>query len=414
MNPDVVRCPTSAIERALAQFPTPFYLYEEETIRRNCRRLKSAFQARFPRFQPLFAVKANPNPHVLRIVLDEGFGLDCSSPSEVWLSQKLNARGMHTGNYPPEAELRDILRADNLLLNLDDISLIETVRKIGVPPFLSFRINPGITAGSMESLLLAGKDAKFGVPWEQAVAAYGQLKQAGVTRFGMHMMTGSNVLEASYFAAVTRKLLSVAQAVKREFGIEMECMNIGGGFGVPYRPEEPTLDLDSVAAGVKSAMDEACGPGGLTMPTLMVEPGRLIAADAGFLVTRANVIKKGYKEFVGVDAGMNDLPRPSIYGAYHHITVLGKSSVASDRSVNIVGRLCENNDQFARDRSLPPIEVGDTLVIHNAGAHCYAMSHTYNGRTRCGEVLLTAQGEFRPIRRAETIEDLFRTIIPIA
>ena len=183
----------------------------------------------------------------------------------------------------------------------------------------------------------------------------------------MHMMTGSNVLDADYFAAVTRKLLSVAQGVKCEFGIEMECMNIGGGFGVPYRPEESSLDLDAVAAGVKSAMDEACGLGGLTMPTLMVEPGRLIAADAGFLVMRANVIKKGYKEFVGVDAGMNDLPRPSIYGACHHISVLGKSSGPGDRSVNVVGRLCENNDQLRADRSLPPIEVGDTLVIHNAG-----------------------------------------------
>ena len=159
-------------------------------------------------------------------------------------------------------------------------------------------------------------------------------------------------------------------------------------------------------------MDEACRPGGLTMPTLMVEPGRFIAADAGFLVTRVHAIKNGYKEFVGVDAGMNDLPRPSVYGAYHHISVLGKPSSPSDRSVNVVGRLCENNDQFARDRLLPPIDVGDTLVIHNAGAHCYAMSHTYNGRTRCAEYLLTAQGEFRPIRRAETIDDLFRTVVP--
>jgi diaminopimelate decarboxylase len=412
MNPNVTRYPASAIERALAQFPTPFYLYEEETIRRNCRRLTAAFTARFPRFQPLFAVKANPNPHVLRIVMDEGFGLDCSSPSEVWLSQQLGAHGMHTGNYQTEDELRDIIRADNLLLNLDDVSLIDTVRKIGAPAFLSLRINPGITAGSMESLLLAGKDAKFGVPWEQAAPAYRRLKDVGAVRFGMHMMTGSNVLDAAYFAEVTHKLLTVAQTVKREFGIEMECMNIGGGFGVPYRPEEASLDLDAVASGVRSAMDEACRPGGLTMPTLMVEPGRFIAADAGFLVTRVHAIKNGYKEFVGVDAGMNDLPRPSVYGAYHHISVLGKPSSPSDRSVNVVGRLCENNDQFARDRLLPPIDVGDTLVIHNAGAHCYAMSHTYNGRTRCAEYLLTAHGEFRPIRRAETTDDLFRTVVP--
>jgi diaminopimelate decarboxylase len=411
MNREVIRYPADAIRRAVSQFPTPFYLYEEETIRRNCRRVRDAFAASFPRFQPLFAVKANPNPHVLRIVLDEGFDLDCSSPSEVWLSQRLGAKGMHTGNYPAEAELREIIAAGNLLLNLDDVSVIDMVRKIGAPPFLSLRINPGITAGSMESLLLAGKDAKFGVPWEQAPAAYRQLKESGVERFGMHMMTGSNVLDPSYFAAVTRKLLSVARTVKQETGVEIERVNIGGGFGVPYKPDEQTLDLAAVVAGVRQAFDEWCGPQGIPPPVLMIEPGRLITADTGFLATRVNVIKNGYKRFVGVDAGMNDFPRPSMYGAYHHISVLGKEAGSDQQSVNVVGRLCENNDQFARDRLLPPIAVGDLLVLHNAGAHCYAMSHNYNGRTRCAEYLLTSRGDFRPIRRAEAVEDLFRTVL---
>jgi diaminopimelate decarboxylase len=411
MNPDVIRYPAEAIQRVLTRYPTPFFLYEEKVIRRNCQRLTAAFARRFPQFRPLFAVKANANPHILRIILDEKFDLDCSSPSEVWLSQRLGAKGMHTGNYPTEDELRDIIRADNLVLNLDDVSLIDTVQKIGTPSFVSLRINPGITAGSMESLLLAGKDAKFGVPWEQTVDAYRRLRQAGVQRFGMHMMTGSNVLDPKYFATVAHKLMTIATSVKRDLGIDIECLNIGGGFGVAYRPEESTLDLDVVAAGVRQAIDEVCNQGGMNMPTLMVEPGRLIVADAGFLVTRVHAIKDGYKRFIGVDAGMNDFPRPSVYGAYHHVSVLGKDNVEPRHPVNVVGRLCENNDQFARDRLLPPISVGDVVVLHNAGAHCYAMAHNYNGRTRCAEHLLTGQGDFKTIRRAETVEDLFRTVV---
>jgi diaminopimelate decarboxylase len=408
INPEVIRLPTEAIQQALSHSVTPFYLYEEATIRRNCRRLKAAFGRHFPRFQPLYAVKANANPHIVRIILDEGFGLDCSSPAEVWLAKELNATGMHTGNYSTELELREILGSPNLLLNLDDVSLIETVQRIGTPAFLSLRVNPGITAGSMESLLLAGQDAKFGIPWERAVDAYRRLVAAGAKRFGMHMMTGSNVLDPRYFATVARKLLTIARDVQRELGIRFECLNIGGGFGVPYHPDEPTLDLDQVAAGVYQAFDEVAGG---DMPALMVEPGRLITADAGFLVTQVHALKDSYKRYVGVDAGMNDLPRPANYGAYHHISVLDKDGQEPGKSVNVVGRLCENNDQFARDRLLPPIEIGDVLAIHNAGAHCYAMSHNYNGRPRCAEYLSTQTGEIKLVRRTETVADLYRNII---
>ncbi len=412
VNADVIRCPRQRLAEAAGRFPTPFFVYEEARLRHNCRCLREAFGKYFEAFAPLYAVKANANPHILKIMQDEGFGFDCSSPAEVWLANKLGGWGMYTGNYTTREELALVLASPRMLLNLDDVSLVATVADLGVPDFLSFRINPGITAGSMPSLLLAGADAKFGVPWEEAAAAYKAVKGLGVRRFGLHMMTGSNVLDEEYFFLVTRKLLEVAGAIKEEAGVDFEYVNIGGGFGVPYCPDEGSLDLEKVARGVRAVFDDECPRRGLKEPKLMVEPGRFLAADAGFLVTRVHVIKDGYKRFIGVDAGMNDLPRPAVYGAYHHITVLGKDGApVAPEPVNVVGRLCENNDQFARDRRLPALEVGDVLVIHNAGAHCFAMGHNYNGRPRRDEYLLTGDGDFEHIRRAETVEDLFRNVV---
>ncbi len=414
VNRDVVRYPANDIERAAKQFPTPFFLYEEERIRYNCQRLKKVFEPLFPGFSPLYAVKANANPHVLKIIQSEGFGFDCSSPSEVFFLRQLGNHGMHTGNYLSEVEIREVLDTPHLLLNLDDISMLETVRKMGVPEFLSFRINPGITSGSMKSLLFAGPDAKYGVPWERAAEAYRAAKEMGLRRFGIHMMTGSNVRDETYFGLVTRKLLEVAGTVHRELGIEFETLNVGGGFGVPYRPDEASLDLGVVARNIRAAFDEVLPQFGMHEPRLMIEPGRLVMADAGFLVTRVNVIKDGYTRFAGVDAGMNDLPRPAIYDAYHHVSVLGKSVDEPLETVNVVGRLCENNDQFAKSRELPHLEPGDSVVIHNAGAHSYAMGHNYNGRTRSDEYLLRTTGELVHIRRAETVQDLMQTILPFA
>jgi diaminopimelate decarboxylase len=410
-NADVTRFPKDGIARAAASLATPFFLYVEARLRRNCRRLKEAFEPLFPAFAPLYAVKANANPHVLRIIQEEGFGFDCSSPSELWLVNKLAGRGMYTGNYTTRDELARVLASPDVLLNLDDASSVATVKELGTPAFLSFRVNPGVTTGGVESLYLAGPEAKFGVPAECAVAAYRAAKAAGASRFGLHMMTGSNVLDAAYFPFVTRKLLEVAAEVREDLGIDFEYLNIGGGFGVPYRPDEESLELARVARGVRDAFDEARSGRRLREPMLMVEPGRFITADAGFLVTRAHVIKEGYKKFVGVDAGTNDLPRPAVYGAYHHVTVLGKEAAPAGEAVNVVGRLCENNDQLARDRRLPSVDVGDVLVIHNAGGHCYAMGHNYNGRPRADEYLLTESGDVKHIRRAETVGDLFRTVV---
>lgn len=408
INPRVVYLPTEKIQEAVKKFPTPFFLYDEARIRENCRNLCTAFRRYFPSFTPLNAVKANTNPEVLKIIFSEGFGADASSEAEAWITRKLGGWGMYTGNYTTEAEFRYVKKM-GLLLNLDDISMIPTIKKIGVPEFLSFRINPGISQGGMKSLFFAGPDAKYGLPMRDVVEAYRQAKAMGVKRFGIHAMTGSNVRDADYFPAVTSKILELAGSVKKKLGIDFEFCNIGGGFGVPYRPEEPGLDLERVARGVREAFDVQCAKYGLKEPKLMVEPGRYICADAGWLVGRVNVIKNSYKTFVGIDAGMNDLPRPAIYDAYHHVTVLGKPLAGRKEKVNVVGRLCENNDQFAKDRRLPHIDVGDYIVIHNSGAHAYAMGHNYNNRLRSAEYLLTVKGSFRKIRRAETIEDLFKT-----
>jgi diaminopimelate decarboxylase len=240
------------------------------------------------------------------------------------------------------------------------------------------------------------------------VEAYRRARALGVKRFGIHMMTGSNVLNERYFHDVTLKLLELAGQVRRKLGITFERLNIGGGFGVPYRPEQKSLDLDAVARGVRRAYDIQCPKFDLPPPILMAEPGRYITADAGWLVARVHVVKNAFKRFAGIDAGMNDLPRPAIYDAYHHVTALIRSPRAR-RRISLVGRLCENNDQFAKDRLLPILKPGDLVAIHNAGGHSYAMGHNYNNRLRSAEILLTLSGSLRRIRRAETIADIFRT-----
>ena len=413
INPEVVYLPEAGIRKAVRRFPTPFFIYEESRIRKNCRAFADAFARYFPGFSPLYALKANTNPRIVKIIFSEGFGADASSEAEAWITRKLDGAGMYTGNYTTEQEFRFVRSLGGLALNLDDITMLPTIRKMGVPEFLSFRVNPGISRGGMKSLFLAGPDAKYGVPLKDIVWAYKQARAMGTRHFGIHAMTGSNVLDESYFAAVAARLLDVAAKVRDQAGIEIEKLNIGGGFGVPYRPEERSLDIRAVARGVRSAFDERCSLHALREPVLMAEPGRYIMADAGWLIGRAHVIKKSRKTFVGIDAGMNDLPRPAIYDAYHHISVLGKTRSRSLTKVNVVGRLCENNDQFARDRALPKVSVGDFLAIHNAGAHAYAMGHNYNNRLRSAEYLLAVDGSIRKIRRAETIRDLFRTCRPL-
>lgn len=406
-NKNVVYLPAAKIRAAARRFPTPFFIYEEKKIRANCRHFRNVFRKYFPAFSPLYAVKANTNPALLKIIFSEGFGADASSEAEAWITGKLGGTGMYTGNYTTPNELRFVLKTGCFKLNLDDISMLATLKKIGIPDFLSFRVNPGISKGGMQSLFLAGPDAKFGMHARDVIAAFRRAKSLGVKRFGIHAMTGSNVLDERYFSTVAMKLLELVGKIKKQIGLDIECLNIGGGFGVPYKPHEKSLDLEAVVRGIRRAFDAQCARYGLKEPVLMAEPGRMIVADTGWLVGKVHVIKKSYKKFVGLDAGTNNLPRPAFYGAYHHITVIGKSGGATEK-VNVVGRLCENNDQFARDRILPVIHVGDLLAIHNAGAHAFAMGHNYNNRLLSAEYLITRNGSLKTIRDAETIPDLFR------
>lgn len=408
INPNVVALPTHALKKATASFPTPFFLYDEKQIRKNCAHFRDTFRTAFPDFQPLYAVKGNTNPELLRIIYSEEFGADASSEAEAWVTRELGGSGMYTGNYTLPDEFRFALDC-GFLINLDDISMLPTIKKIGAPEFLSFRINPGISQGGMASLFFAGPDAKYGVPKEQVVEAYRKAKRLGVKRFGMHTMTGSNVLDEKYFPSVCEAMLDLVAEVTKKAKVEIDILNIGGGFGVPYRPEQKSLDLPKIVRSIRKVFDRKVAEHGIKEPQLWAEPARYLMADTGWLVGRVHVIKNGYKKFCGIDCGMNDLPRPAIYDAYHHVTVLGKSLNGKMEKVNITGRLCENNDQFAKDRALPLIKVGDYIVIHNAGAHAYAMGHNYNNRPRSAEYLHCVDGSFRQIRRAETIEDLFKT-----
>lgn len=405
MNSDVIYYPRQAIIKTAKKFPTPFFLYDEKRWRQNCRCFTMAFKKFFPDFQPLFAVKANSNPSLLRITLEEGFGFDCSSKAEVWLTNKLKNKGMHTGNYSTTDELEYVINQSRLILNLDDINQIETVKKIGPPQTISFRINPGISRGGMISLYTAGPNAKFGVPFERASEAYAKAKKIGVKHFGIHMMTGSNILDEKYFYSITAKLLEITARIKKRTGIEIEFLNIGGGFGVPYKPNKKSLNIEKVAYYVHRAFKEQRDRFKIKPPRLMAEPGRYISADAGWLIGRVTVIKESYKRFVGLDAATNDLPRPAIYGAYHHATIINNSR--KKEYVTLVGSICENNDQLAHDRLLPKCSPGDLAVIHNAGGHSFAMGHNYNGKTRHAEYLWCLNGKIKQIRSAETIKNLF-------
>ncbi len=408
INRAVVFYPKDEIMQAVKRYDTPFFLYDENIIRNNCQNLIRAFSSRFNNFEPLFAVKANPNPNILKILKEEGFGLDCSSPSESYLARQLNMGGMYTGNYTPTEELLGA-KESGLILNLDDASMIEKLNEIGVPNILSFRVNPGPGKEGVESLIFSGSEAKYGINHEEIALAYKQAQGLGVKHFGIHMMTGSNVLDESYFPQIVERLFEIVRNIRESVGIEIEFMNIGGGFGVAYHPGEKSLNIGKIAQDIRGVFDRNCVEGDILEPRLMIEPGRYVVANAGWLITHVEVIKQGYKRFVGVDASSNDMPRPAIYDVYHHISVINNET--DQEIVSVVGKLCENSDQFAKDRYLPRCNVGDVVVIHNCGGHAYAMGHNYNGRVRHGEYLINVNGDFSQIRRAETIEDLFRTIV---
>jgi diaminopimelate decarboxylase len=401
----------SEIEDLTKRYPTPFYLYTEKEMVDNTKDLIKAFSWNHG-FKEYFAVKAAPNPFLMKILHASGLGMDASSLAELELSSTAGARGeeiMFTSNNTPAAEYK---RARELgaIVNLDDISHIDYLHKhVGIPELISFRLNPGDALGGSD---IIGKpiEAKFGLTREQLTAAYRQAKELGASRFGIHTMPISNHLDISYFPQTVRILLEIALSLKAELGISIEFLNMGGGLGIPYRPEDKAIDIRALSHGIERVYHETLAGTGLTPPKLFMECGRYITGPYGYLITRAIHSKDIYRSYIGVDATMANLMRPGMYDAYHHITVLGKESAPSTEVYDIVGSLCENNDKFAKRRQLPAIEMGDLLVIHDAGAHGHSMGFNYNGKLRSAELLLRPDRSVVEIRRAETYDDLFATL----
>ncbi|MEX0703173.1 MAG: diaminopimelate decarboxylase [Planctomycetales bacterium] len=399
------------IREIAREFPTPFHIYDERGIRENARRLNAAFDWS-PGFREFFAVKATPNPHLLKILAEEGFGGDCSSLAELVLCERVGIAGeaiMFTSNDTPAGDFAKA-RALGAIVNLDDITHIECLeRAAGLPELLCFRYNPGPLR---EGNVIIGKpeDAKYGLTREQLFEAYRIAKKKGVKRFGLHTMVASNELNPDFFVETARMLFDLAVELAETCDVRLEFVNLGGGIGIPYRPEQQPVDLEYIGRGVRKLYDGLIRPAGLDPLGICMENGRMVTGPYGWLVTTAIHEKRIYKDYVGVDACMANLMRPGMYGAYHHITVLGKEHAPADTTVDVVGSLCENNDKFAIDRPLPRVEPGDLLVIHDAGAHGHSMGFQYNGKLRSAELLLREDGSVRQIRRAETLDDYFATL----
>ncbi len=402
---------SAVLRQIAAETPTPFHLYDERGIRENVRRLHAAFRW-CDQFREYFAVKATPNPHLLAILKEEGCGADCSSLPELILADRVGLAGeqiMFTSNNTPAEDYVEAMRL-GAIINLDDVTHIDYLEKLtGLPDLLSFRYNPGpLREGN--AIIGRPEEAKYGVTREQLFEGYGTLRQKGVRRFGLHTMVASNELNPQFFVETARMLFELAVELAEQLDVRLEFVNLGGGIGIPYRPEQSAVSYEAIGEGVRSAYDDVIRPAGLHPLAICMENGRCITGPYGLLVTRAIHSKDIYKKYVGVDACMANLMRPGMYGAYHHITVLGKEDAPATTTVDVVGSLCENNDKFAVDRKLPAIETGDLLAIHDAGAHGHSMGFQYNGKLRSAELLLREDGSVQQIRRAETIDDYFATL----
>ncbi|MCL2880057.1 MAG: diaminopimelate decarboxylase [Treponema sp.] len=407
-----------ALEKLSRRYPTPFYLYDEKGILDNVKDIQTAFSI-FPRYKEHFAVKALPNPVILKILAAHGLGADCSSYTELLLAQMAGIHGeyiMFSSNETPAREYA-AAREMGALINLDDISHIEYLEKtVGLPDLVSLRYNPGRLK---EGNAIIGKpeEAKYGLTREQIIQGFALLKEKGVTRFALHTMVASNELSIPYHVETAKMLFELAAEIKTKTGIRLEFVNLGGGVGIPYRPEDTAIDYQTLAQGILNEYYTIIKPAGLGGMGIHTEWGRVVTGPYGWLVARAVHSKETYRNYIGLDACMADLMRPALYGAYHHITIPGKENAEAAHTYDIVGSLCENNDKFAIQRRLPEIETaaqsaggGDFVVIHDAGAHGRAMGFNYNGKLRCGELLLRTDGSIVQIRRPETPEDYFATL----
>jgi len=394
-----------------AQVPTPFHLYDEPAMKQNARQFAQAFSWVPGGFRNFFAVKALPNPHILASLKAEGMGADCSSLGELLLCEAVGLTGeaiVFTSNDTPAIEYQKAA-ALGAIINLDDISHIPYLEKAlgSLPPMLSFRYNPGPLR---EGNAIIGKpeEAKYGFTRDQLFEGYALARDKGVKRFGLHTMVASNELNPEYFVETARMLFTLAVEIHQKLGIQFDFLNLGGGVGIPYRPDQTKVDLEFVGRKIHQVYDEIFGPLGLA-PRVVMECGRVVTGPYGYLVTRVLHKKHIYKNYVGLDASMANLMRPGMYGSYHHISVPGKEKAAK-KVYDVTGSLCENNDKFAIDREIPDPETGDLLVIHDTGAHGHSMGFNYNAKLRSAEVLWQGAGKFQVIRRAETYADLFATL----
>ncbi|MBQ8134611.1 MAG: diaminopimelate decarboxylase [Clostridia bacterium] len=399
-------------EEIISKFPTPFHIYDEKAIRENARKLNRAF-AWNKGFREYFAVKATPNPTILKILKEEGCGTDCSSYAELLMSRMCgfeNPEIMFSSNDTPSEEF-SYAKEIGAIINLDDITHIETLEKAcGIPETICCRYNPGGKFAIATTIMDNPGDAKYGMTKEQIIEAYKILKAKGAKKFGIHSFLASNTVTNEYYPTLAKILFELAVEIKEKADVEISFINLSGGVGVPYTPDKEPNDILVIGEGVHKVFDEVLVPAGLGDISIYTELGRFMLAPYGHLVTTAIHEKHIHKEYIGVDACAANLMRPAMYGAYHHITVLGKEDAPADHTYDVTGSLCENNDKFAIDRKLPKIEMGDILVIHDAGAHGYSMGYNYNGRLKSAELLLREDGSVIEIRRAETIKDYFETL----
>ena len=399
------------LEALTARFPTPFHLYDEKAMRANARDLAAAFSWN-EGFREFFAVKAAPNPFLMTALKAEGFGADCSSLPELLLAERVGLQGeqiMFTSNDTPAGEYRKAAEL-GAIINLDDISHIAFLEaQAGLPELICCRYNPGpMKSGNV--IIGHPEDAKYGFTRDQMIEGYRQLRDKGVRRFGIHTMVASNELDPDYFVETAELLFGLVTELSTQLNIHIEFANLGGGIGIPYRPGDKPVDLAALGTRIRDVYEERVVAAGLAPLRLYLECGRMITGPYGYLVSRVLHTKEIYKRFIGLDACMANLMRPALYDAYHHITVMGKETGEPTETYDVTGSLCENNDKFAVDRKLPPIEIGDLVVIHDAGAHGHAMGFNYNGKLRSAELLLREDGEVVQIRRAETPDDYFATL----
>ena len=401
------------LDEITAKFPTPYHLYDEKGIRDNAKAVKEAF-AWNKGYREYFAVKACPNPTLIQIMKEYGCGCDCSSMTELMLSKAMGCKGadiMFSSNATPAEEYQYAAKL-GAIINLDDITHIDFLEKaIGyIPETISCRYNPGGLFKISNDIMDNPGDAKYGMTTEQLFEAFKILKAKGAKKFGIHAFLASNTVTNEYYPMLAKVLFEVAVKLEKETGADIEFINLSGGVGIPYKPDQEPNDIRVIGEGVRKVYEEVLVPAGMGDVALYTEMGRFMTGPYGCLVTKAIHEKHTYKEYIGCDACAVNLMRPAMYGAYHHITVMGKEDQPCDHKYDITGPLCENNDKFAIDRMLPKIDMGDYLVIHDTGAHGYAMGYNYNGKLKSAEILLKEDGSFEMIRRAETSRDYFATL----